>query len=427
MGNISVGYKSTDVGVIPEDWFVSSIDELFDFLRTASNSRADLGDSGIVAYVHYGDIHTRFRHFIDFSRNDVPRLLAGKTVTATRLCDGDLIVADASEDEVGVGKSVEVRNLGSTEAVSGLHTFLLRPKNRRSPLGGVQRGYCGYILEKPPVKRQLRRLSTGLKVFGISKQALKGISIPLPKSTEQHSIAEALSDADNLLDSLDALIDKKRAIMQAAIKQLLTGKTRLAGFNGKWQTKRLGDLAQFFKGSFLSKSDLSLDGRRRCIHYGELFTTYGERIDDILHGTNREGNFSVSLCNDVLMPTSDVTPNGLATASCILIPQIVIGGDILVIRTSVDILNGVFLAYTIKAQRNQVMQLVSGTTVFHIRARDMATFKFLLPSIEEQNAIVTVLHEMDSEITALDQRLQKARGIKEGMMQQLLTGRIRLV
>ena len=87
---LPLGYKRTEVGVIPTDWSVFSIGELFESLRTASNSRADLGETGIVAYVHYGDIHTRFHHFIDFSRDNVPRLLAGKSVTATRLRDGDL-------------------------------------------------------------------------------------------------------------------------------------------------------------------------------------------------------------------------------------------------------------------------------------------------------------------------------------------------
>ena len=419
---VPVGYKRTEVGVIPTDWSVFSIGELFDYLRTASNSRADLGDTGVVAYVHYGDIHTRFHHFIDFSRDNVPRLLAGKSVTATRLRDGDLIVADASEDEAGVGKSVEVRNLGTTEAVSGLHTFLLRSKDRR-----VHDGYRGYLLEKEPVKGQLRRLATGLKVFGISKQALRDVRIPLPSSAEQRAIAEALSDVDGLLAALEALIAKKRAIKQAAMQQLLTGKSRLPGFSGAWETKRLGDIASFFKGSGLSKVDLSLDGRRRCVHYGELFTVYGERITEVLHGTDREGIFFHSIRNDVLMPTSDVTPNGLATASCILASDIILGGDVLVIRVSESVLNGEFLAYAIKIHRDQVMQLVSGTTVFHLYGRDMANFSFAAPSVDEQTAIVAILSDMDADIAVLERRRDKTRAVKQGMMHQLLTGRVRLV
>ena len=252
--------------------------------------------------------------------------------------------------------------------------------------------------------------------------------LPVPPEPEQRAISEALSDVNGLLNALDALIAKKRASKQAVMQQLLTGKTRLPGFSGAWETKRLGEIASFFKGSSLFlKTDMSLDGKRRCIHYGELFTTYGECISEVLHGTDREGAFFRSVSNDVLMPASDVTPNGLATASCISQPDIILGGDILVIRVPAEILNGVFLAYAIKINRNQVMQLVSGTTVFHLYGRDMANFSFAMPSIQEQNAIVNILSDMDAEIAALEQRRDKTRAIKQGMMQQLLTGRVRLL
>ena len=193
---------------------------------------------------------------------------------------------------------------------------------------------------------------------------------------EQRAIAEVLSDVDGLINSLEALIAKKRAIKQGVMQQLLTGKTRLPGFSGTWETKQLGEIALFFKGSGLSKTDLSLDGRRRCIHYGELFTTYGECITEVVHGTDRNGTFFLSLCNDVLMPGSDVTPNGLATASSISTSDVILGGDILVIRVPADILNGTFLAYVIKINHNQIMQLVSGTTVYHFYM--VATWQTLL-------------------------------------------------
>ena len=271
---VPVGYKRTEVGVIPSDWNVFSIGELFNYLSTANNSRADLDNTGVIAYIHYGDIHTRFHHFIDFSRDNLPCLSACKRVTAARLRDGDLIVADASEDEDGVGKSVEIRNLGETEAVSGLHTLLLRPKDQR-----VHDGYRGYLLEKAPAKIQLRRLATGLKVFGISKRALRNIRVPLPSSAEQRAIAEALSDVDGLLGALEALIAKKQAIKQAAMQQLLTGKTRLPGFSGEWETKRLGEIGGFSKGRGIKREDVS-DTGLPCIRYGELYTRYKDYILD---------------------------------------------------------------------------------------------------------------------------------------------------
>ena len=137
--SVPEGYQRTELGLFPAEWSVCSIGELFDFLRTASNSRADLDGTGDTAYLHYGDIHIRFNHFIDFSCDNVPRLAADTRDAAALLRNGDLIVADASEDEAGVGKSVEIRNLGSTIAVSGLHTLLLRPKNWRTI-----EGYRGY-------------------------------------------------------------------------------------------------------------------------------------------------------------------------------------------------------------------------------------------------------------------------------------------
>ena len=276
------------------------------------------------------------------------------------------------------------------------------------------------------LKERLINLATGSTFLEIPKRSIANIRIDIPSLPEQRAIAAVLSDIDDLIGSLEAMIAKKQAIKQGAMQQLLTGKTRLPRFVAEWKTKRLGEIACFLKGKGLAKNDLSPGGGHRCVHYGELFTMYGERITEVLSGTDLQGEFVYSMHNDVLMPTSDVTPNGLATASCILIPDIIIGGDILIIRAPETVLNGEFLAYVVKIQRDQVMQLVSGTTVFHLYGRDMANFSFAVPPVDEQRAIATVLSDMEAEIAVLERRLEKARAIKQGMMQQLLTGSIRL-
>ena len=298
------------------------------------------------------------------------------------------------------------------------HAHILKAKS------DYDQGFLYYSLVH---KNIIPYLSGGTRAK-LNKFEMYKIEINVPNDIEeQHAIAEVLSDVDGLINVLDGLIAKKRAIKQATMQQLLTGKTRLPGFSGEWETKRLGEIASFFKGSGLSKADLSPDGKRRCIHYGELFTTYGEYITEVVHGTDRDETFFLSFSNDVLMPGSDVTPNGLATASCISIPDVILGGDVLVIRVPTDIINGTFLAYVIGISHSQVMQLVSGTTVYHLYGRDMANFTFIAPSVEEQDAIVSVLSDMDAEIAALERRRDKTRAIKQGMMQQLLTGRVRLL
>ena len=416
-----MGYRRTEVGVIPANWSVFSIGELFDYLCTASNSRADLGETGAVAYVHYGDIHTRFHHFIDFSRDNVPRLSANKNATATRLRDGDLIVADASEDYAGVGKSVEVRNLGETEAISGLHTFLLRSKDWR-----VHAGYRGYLLEKKPVKEQLRRLATGLKVFGISKRVLRDIRIPLPSPAEQRAIAEALSDVDGLLQSLEALIAKKRAIKQAAMQQLLTGKTRLPGFSGAWETTTIGEVADIKNGATPSTQISAYwNGSIPWCMPTDITATPWKYLLATERSVTEAG---LTSCAATLLPVGALLLCSRATVGEVKISAFPVctnqGFKSLVCKDNVS---NEFLYYLLLTLKTQLIERATGSTFLEIGKRDVASIELSVPNYAEQCAIAAILSDMDAEIDALEKRRDKARALKQGMMQQLLTGRMRLV
>ncbi len=212
----------------------------------------------------------------------------------------------------------------------------------------------------------------------------------------------------------------------ANTRNYLVGIDRLPGFTGEWREVRLGDLATFHKGKGLPKSALIPGGAERCIHYGELFTLYGETIQETISRTTDFPGAFRSLPNDVLMPTSDVTPRGLAKASCVLIAGVLLGGDILVIRTDSAVVNGTFLSYVIRRDAEQVLRLVTGTTVFHIYAADMKKFEFRLPPHAEQLAIVAVLGDMDAEQVSLDALRHKTRALKVAMQQELLTSKTRL-
>ena len=406
------GYKRTEIGVIPEDWDVVSLDTIC--------SRIGDGIHATPVYAKQGEYH-----FINGNNIRDGRIVitnGTKSVDSSefkkyRTNLGDLTVLLSINGSIG-----NLALFANEPVVLGKSAAYLTIKS------DINRNYFFYVLQAEPVNKQFNDGLTGTTIKNLGLGTIRATQIPIPPTAEeQRAIAEALSDVDGLLGALAALIAKKRAIKQAAMQQLFTGKTRLPGFSGEWETKRLGEIASFFKGTGLSKADLTRDGKTRCIHYGELFTAYGERITDVRNGTDREGAFFCSVANDVLMPTSDVTPTGLATASCILLSGIILGGDILVIRASEHVLKGEFLAYAVKVHRNQVMQLVSGTTVFHLYGRDMANFQLPAPSVEEQSAIAAVLSDMDAEITALEHRRDKTKQIKQGMMQQLLTGRVRLV
>ena len=427
------GCQRTEVENTPADWSVFSIGDLFTYLRTASNSRADLGSTGEVAYVHYGDIHTRFHHhFVDFSYHRVPRLSNSRVSTATRLRDGDLIVADASEDEDGVGKSVEVRTLGTINAVSGLHTLLLRPINHR-----IHIGYRGYLLQTEPVKRQLRRLCTGLKVFGISKRSLRVVRVPVPPLVEQVAILKVLSNVDYLLGLLEDLIVKKQSIKQATMQQLLTGNTRLPGFTGKWETKRLGSISKCLSTANNPRSDLDHSGEVAYIHYGDVHACSHPTLNCSSHNLrrinpSRLGNAAHIQDGDLVMV--DASEDLIGVGKSIQVQGIadrpVVAGlhTILCRGNRRDWAPG-FMAYLqfIPKFRSSLLRIASGTSVYAISKKQFGECRIRLPSVREQEAIVTVLVDSDAEIAALEQRRDKTLSLKQSMMQLLLTGRVRLV
>jgi type I restriction enzyme S subunit len=216
------GTKSSELGEIPEDWDVKTYSDIFSFLTTASNSRSDLSEIGDIGYIHYGDIHTKWDNLLDLSDSVLPYITEEKVTSAVFLKNGDLVMADASEDYEGIGKSIEITGIGDRKVISGLHTFLLRDKSNV-----FSEGFRGYLHAIPAVKSIFDRLATGLKVYGLSKSSLKNVPLPVPPKEEQTAIASILSDMDNEIQTLEQRLTKTRQIKQAMMQELLTGRTRL--------------------------------------------------------------------------------------------------------------------------------------------------------------------------------------------------------
>jgi len=204
------------------EWETKRLGDVFIFLSTANNPRSDLSEHGEIGYVHYGDLHASNSSFLDCSRSRIPHIVRGKVKDIPLLEEGDLVMADASEDYEGVGKSVEVRNLCGRKLVAGLHTFLLRGNKET-----LADGFKGYLQCIPSVRSALVRFATGISVYGISKNHVKGIEVELPEVEEQRSIATVLSDMDAEIEALEVRREKTRRIKQGMMQELLTGRTRL--------------------------------------------------------------------------------------------------------------------------------------------------------------------------------------------------------
>ena len=216
-------------------------------------------------------------------------------------------------------------------------------------------------------------------------------------------------------------MSNKAETMKEKGKRTLTPKLRFPEFRDEpgWDALKLGEVASFHKGQGLPKSAIAPGGKYPCIHYGQLFTEYSEVIDSIISRTDSEINGLRSQVNDILMPTSDVTPNGLAKASCIKIGEVILGGDILAIRTNVKRVEGEFLARQIRQRERQVLQLVSGSTVFHLYASSLDKLAVSLPSPSEQQKLAECLSSLDGLIAAEGRMLEALNAHKKGLMQQL--------
>jgi type I restriction enzyme, S subunit len=205
------------------DWEVKTFKECFEFLSTGTNSRSELSEYGTIGYIHYGDIHTQWNLVLDCAKNNIPLIDKEKVNKLPILKDGDLILADASEDYEGIGISVEIKNIGDRKIVAGLHTLLMRGNKQI-----LADGFKAFITSITSVRQSLQKMATGISVYGISKTNLKAIQILLPPTLEeQKAIAQILSDMDAEIESLEKKREKYKTLKQGMMQELLTGKTRL--------------------------------------------------------------------------------------------------------------------------------------------------------------------------------------------------------
>jgi type I restriction enzyme S subunit len=201
-------------------------------------------------------------------------------------------------------------------------------------------------------------------------------------------------------------------------KNKLIPELRFPEFEEPWKIITLSEVVDVFRGGTFSKADMDENGTESCIHYGELFTKYNEVISNIFSKTNKSDGFR-SQAGDILMPSSDVTPNGLAKASAIIIDNVVLGGDMNIIRPKTDI-NSIFLSYLLNHSKIEIIKLVSGTTVKHIYPSQIINCQIpIITCPKEQQKIASCLSSLDEVIAAQSQKLATLKDHKKGLMQNL--------
>jgi type I restriction enzyme S subunit len=391
------GYKQAEVGVIPEDWDVVAIGSVASFKSGDGISVAALRekscDNPIPVYGGNGIAGYTTNALVQEPVVVVGRV--GQKCGEVYLTVGPAWISDNALYPHHFHRRVDIRYFAFALGAAGLNDV----KNRNDlPL--------------------------------VTQAILHSANIPVPsRKAEQRAIADVLSDADALIESLVQLLAKKRQLKQGAMQELLTGRRRLPGFHGTWEETRLSEVGTFLKGSGVSRGE-SLSGDFPCARYGEIYTRHNEYIKTFYSWVSRSVAKKATRLKhaDILFAGSGETKEEIG--KCVAFVgrfEAYAGGDIVILRT--ENADPVFLGFYLntapinrqKASRGQ------GDAVVHIGANALGDIKCKLPARAEQTAIAAVLSDMDAGIAALETKLAKARAIKQGMMQELLTGRIRLV
>lgn len=420
-------YKQTELGLLPEDWEVAKLGKKFRFISNNTFSRDFLCEDGEIKNIHYGDVLIKYGSTLDVSQSDIPTINSELLPSYQLKCfaeDGDIIIADTAEDET-VCKATELWNIGGKRVVAGLHTMWCRPAQNTFAIK-----FLGYFMNTSLYHNQVLPLIQGIKVSSVSKSAIQGTWLCIPPIEEQRRIASALTSIDNLIDSLDRLIAKKRDIKQGAMQQLLSGKKRLKGFTEPWVEKKLGDIGYFLKGSGISKSQAN-SGTLCAVRYGELYTLHHNYIKTYnSHISKDVAQFATKIQKgDILFACSGETKEEIGKCAAFVDDvEAYAGGDILILRTDQEQCSDIFLGFLLNMPiaANQKAAKGQGDAVVHISKEALSNINSLFPSKEEQQAIASVLTSMDNALSALEAKRKKYEQIKQGMMQQLLTGRISL-
>ena len=407
---IPAGYKRTEVGVIPEDWDTRTIVAVADIHSGATPStRNPAYWNGPIPWCTPTDITGSVtKHLSETERNITENGL--DNCGATLLPVGSLLLCSrATIGEVKIAAVPLCTN-------QGFKSLVCRD--------GTDYEFVYYLLLT--LKPRLLQKAAGSTFLEIGKHDLASIQIAFPPPPEQSDIAEALSDVDGLLEALDALIAKKRALKQAAMQQLLTGAVRLPGFSGEWRMRRVDSLANVDPENLTGTTDpdymfnyISLeqvDAGHLLDVTEEVFRTAPSRARRVLRH------------DDVLMST--VRPNLLAHLHFrSQVTNAVCSTGFAVLRFRPDAAAPGFLFAQLfgRVVNQQIERTLAGSNYPAINSNDVRILEFPCPpTVTEQRAVAAVLSDMDAEITALEQRREKTLTVKQGMMQQLLTGRVRL-
>lgn len=412
------GYKQTDIGLIPEDWEVNKIGNLTTSYAGGTPSTKEPNYwGGDIKWMNSGELNNKFIFDV---KNRIT--VEGVNNSSTKLIPEKCVLIGLA----GQGKTRGTAAINYTKLCTNQSIASIFPSNNHNS------EFLYYYIDN--LYDELRSLSTGDGGRGgLNLTIIRNLNIPLPTLEEQKQIANILSDTDQLIQNLKTLIAKKKAIKQGVMQELLTGKKRLQGFTEKWETKKLGNLGKTISGlSGKTKTDFG-NGNARYITFMNVMSNVVINTSILEKVNIKQGETQNTFRKgDLFFNTSSETPEEVGMCAVLLddIQDVYLNSFCFGYRLNNEELNGLYLSYLINSNvgRSIFESLAQGATRYNLSKTNFNNVILNVPKdIQEQQAIAQILSDMDTEIEALEQQLQKTQALKQGMMQELLTGKTRLV
>lgn len=427
---------------LPTGWDVKTVEQIFDFYPTASYSRDKMFDDynpTAIGYIHYGDIHTKYNLILDVLNTKIPYISEELKKDFEYIKEGDLILSDTSEDYEGVGKCIEILNVGSNKIISGLHTLMLRQKGN-----DLIDGFKGYLFSGEYVRNSLLRIVTGIKVYSIAKAMLAKVDLPIPSIQEQKEITNILSKVDEAIASVQNSIAAAERLKKSLMQNLLTGKMKPDGtFRtpdefyidekfGKvpvgWEVKSIDEISDFVQyGLNISSSD---NGQIPMLRMNNIVN--GEMSDSPLVYVN----LNDQLLQQYELEAGDILFNRTNSMDLVgkvgvfrLMGKYVFASYLIRVRVSKEnnpyYINLALNSYPIQCSlRSKATPAVSQANINSKSLRHTQIFK--PKKKDEQDLVISKIEEVEHVILQKKDKVKKLEQLKKSLMQNLLTGKIKI-
>lgn len=424
--------KHTEIGDIPVDWKFQTFDETFRVLSNNTLSRENLNNrSGAIRNIHYGDILTKFPEVLDCNKEKIQYVndLSMLSSSTQLLQDGDIVVADTAEDET-VGKVTEVQNLGDSKLVAGLHTIPCRVKK-----GDFAPGWLGYYMNSDLFHNQILPYITGIKVSSISKGAISETLILVPPFDEQEKIVQTLNEVQLLMTAETKVVNKIKFVKNGCLSKMFPQKDdpvpemRLPGFTAAWEQRKLSEFVDKAVDNRGKTPPLDENGTHPLIEVAALGGVHPNysKVDKYLSDDSFENNLRAYIKKgDILFTT--VGSIGLVSLMDSR-EEAAIAQNIVAFRAKENFIpEYLYALFSNEENQYKANRIVMGAVQPSIKVSQLVDVEYMLTrNVKEQKEIGSFFSNIDNLITLHQRKCDKYSNIKKGMMNDLLTGKIRLV